>query len=144
MDQPLPSEVDLRSIFNAVNANNATYTFKKVVEIVSSVWLWSQWRLDGLRITSLCHPACLCTGSTLKPAAFHLWWASSRHRTHDLSVTNGDEDNGPEKSMQQSRKCGYMATRGAVVIDNSCVCKMCKTNAMFFFFVNLLVSCVKY
>lgn len=81
-----------------------------------------------------CHPACLCTGSTLKPAAFHLWWAFGGRRTHDLGVINGDEQKwAPRRACDRG---GNVDTwpQGALYVT-------CKTNVMFFCFVNLLLTC---
>lgn len=141
MKQRLPSEVDLSSIFTAVNASIATWSFKKVVEVAGLVvvpvevrWAESKITLSScmaLRwkyIKTCCISSVMGVRRALNPWPWHYQWRWTKM--------------GPENSMWQSRKCGYMAKRGAVLIDYSCVVYVtCKTNVMFFCFANLLLAC---
>lgn len=141
MGQRLPSEVGRSSIFNAVNANNATWSFKKVVEIAGlvvvpvevrwtegSITLSSCMSLHWKYIKTCCISSVMGVRRASNPWPWRYQWRWTKM--------------GTETSMWQSRKCGCMATRGAVVIDNSCVVYVtCKTNVMFFCFVNLLLTC---
>lgn len=141
MEQHLPSEVDLSSIFTAVNANITTWSFKKVVEIggLVVVPVEIRWTEGNITLSSWMALHWKYIKTCCISSVMGIWWASNPYPWHyQWQWTKM----GPETSMWQSTKCRYMATRGAVVIENSCVVYVtCKTNVMFFCFVNLLLTC---